>query len=296
MPQSLRLALLACLTTAALAHADEPQYSVALTPVWQGETKLDEGGKAGVNSLLFSASADQAMNPGWSFGLGVRLAQDQWDFESPTRFGGKAPWETIQQGNLGFHINYVTAGYQSFSVMPTIEYAGERGASGNDAIGYGATVIAAQQFSETLQLGLGAGVFREFDKTSAFPFLVVDWQIDKQWHLGNPFDAGPSGPGGLELSYAATERWQIAAGGAYRSERFRLASNNAVSPGGVGQHDRLPVYLRVGYAAQPGWRIDAYAAAAFGGKLKLEDDRGHEIGSENYDTAPLFGISFSGAF
>ncbi|AOX99033.1 hypothetical protein [Jeongeupia sp. USM3] len=294
MPSPPRLALLAGLMTAALAHADGLEYSVALTPVWQGETALDGGGKAGVNSILFSASVDQAMEPGWSFGLGVRLAQDRWDFESPARFDGKAPWGTVRQGSLGFHVNYVTAGYQSFSVAPTVEYAGERGAS--DAIGYGATFVAAQQFSETLQLGLGAGVYREFDKTSAFPFLVVDWQIDKRWHLGNPFDAGPSGPGGLELSYAPTERWQIAAGGAWRSERFRLAGSNAVSPGGVGQHDRLPVYLRVGYATQPGWRIDAYAAAAFGGKLKLEDDRGHEIGSENYDTAPMFGISFSGAF
>lgn len=188
----------------------------------------------------------------------------------------------------------MSAGHQSFTVIPTIEYSGEQGAATNDAIGYGSTFIASQQLGETLKLGVGAGVFREFGETCAFPFLVVDWQIDRQWHLGNPFVAGPSGPGGLELSYAPVEHWQIAAGGAWRSERFRLAGDN--SPGGVGQHDRLPVYLRVGYAGQPGWRVDAYAAASFAGKLKLEDDRNNELNNENYNTAPLFGISVSGAF
>ncbi|BCL74965.1 hypothetical protein JHS3_07010 [Jeongeupia sp. HS-3] len=291
-----RFTLIACLLATGIAAADELEYNVALTPVWQGGTALDDGGKAGVNSILLSASVDQAMNPGWSFGLGARLSQDRWSFESPTRFDGKAPWGSIRQGSIGFHVNYLTEGHQSFSVVPTVEYAAEQGASGSDAIGYGATFIVAQQLSETLQLGIGAGVYREFDKTSAFPFLIVDWQIDKQWHLGNPFDAGPSGPGGLELSYAPTERWQIAAGGAWRSERFRLSSDNQVSPGGVGQHDRLPVYLRVGYAGQPGWRIDAYAAAAFAGKLKLENDKGNDLASDHYDTAPMFGISFSGAF
>ena len=90
----------------------------------------------------------------------------------------------------------------------------ESGASTGNALQYGAVVAATKDFSPTLSVGLGAAVFRQIYETQTFPFLAIDWQIDKNWKLSNPFAAGPTGPAGLELSYTIDEQWEAGSGAA----------------------------------------------------------------------------------
>ena len=83
------------------------------------------------------------------------------------------------------------AGVQvSVFVAPELEWSYESGASASDAKNFGAVLGATEFFSPTLVLGLGAGVFRQIDKTRAFPLLIVNWQIDANWRVSNPFQAG----------------------------------------------------------------------------------------------------------
>ena len=94
---------------------------------------------------------------------------------------------------------------------------------------------------------MGAGVFRQIDKTKVFPYLLINWKITDRWAINNPLPAGPSGGAGLELSYALANKWRLSGGAAYRCYRFRLSESN-YTPNGIGQNSFIPVFARLSYA------------------------------------------------
>ena len=135
-------------------------------------------------------------------------------------------------------------------------------------------------------------MFRQIDRTRVLPFVLVSWQIDDRWRLGNPLQAGPTGGPGIELAYAISGTWEIAGGAGYRESRFRLRDDGA-SPEGIGQNKGVPVFARVSYAVKPGTKLDFYAGAVVGGQLKLLDREGGTVSSSDYDAAPIVGVSAS---
>jgi hypothetical protein len=179
--------------------------------------------------------------------------------------------------------------------VPSVEYAAETGADSGKAWVWGAVASAAKSFSPNLTLGLGAGVYSQIEKTTAFPYVVIDWKIDERWRLANPFAAGPAGPAGLELSYALDGNWDAGVGAAYRSYRFRLDQSGPF-PDGVGESRMVPAFLRVSRKLGAEARLDLYAAAALNGRLKLQDSGGGDLVTEDYATAPMIGLSLSGRF
>ena len=171
----------------------------------------------------------------------------------------------------------------------SIGYAGEEGAEPGDALVYGAVISATKTIGPDLSLGLGAGAFRQIDRWRVFPFLSVRWRINDRWRLSNPLRVGPAGPAGLELAYSIDGNWEAAAGGAYRSYRFRLDEDGTI-PGGIGEIRGIPLFARLSRTWRHGWRADLYAGVLLGGKLGLEDGRGDRIGSASFDPAPLAGL------
>ena len=87
--------------------------------------------------------------------------------------------------------------------------------------------------------------------------------------------------------------WELAAGGAYRSYRFRLKKDGTV-PGGIGETDQIPVFLRASNYFRETLRLDFYLGAVLAGELTLSDSARRELISDDFDATPFLGVSLVG--
>ncbi len=288
----------AALTATATAQSLPPGAtvsSVTLTGIAQFDTDLDSDGSFRRSNLAASGDLLHQFTPQFAAGLSVRYQFDQWSFDQPKAFGGRAPWGDIQAPQVGATFLYAPAADWKILVAPSIEWSYEDGASAGDAQVYGAVVMASKVFSPTLTLGVGAAAYRQLYETKVFPFITVDWQINDQWSLSNPLPAGPAGGAGLELTYAPREGWEFGFGGAYRSTVFRLQGEGA-APGNIGEETAIPLFLRISRDFSEKTRLDFYAIALVNGKLTVNNPSGDEIVSQDYRTAPAVALSLRHRF
>jgi hypothetical protein len=269
--------------------------SAALYARAQLSTDFDQGGSFSWGGLLASGSVLHQFTPQFAAGVSLRYEYQDWHFSNPVAFGGTAPWNNLNFPQVGAAFVYTPAEDWRLALIPTVEWAYENGASTGDALNYGAVVTAARVLSPGLTLGLGAAVYHQIYTTKVFPFPVVDWKIDGHWKLTNPFQAGPAGGAGLELTYAFNDRWEMGAGGSYRSLVYRLAADGPVG-NGIGENKFIPLFLRVSYQLEPRTQLDFYAAALTGGKLTVKNASGNDVTNDAYQTAPALGVTLQTRF
>ena len=270
------------------------QWSYSLTPIYQWDAKLDQGGEFSSERLLLHLQAEKRFGPRIGAGLGLQYGYEDYDFDGVTGFGG-ARWNTLNRFSLSLPFSYRTESPWQLLFSPSLEISAESGAEIDDSLGYGAVAAAVRRIGADLSLGFGLGAFRRIEKSSYFPFIAVRWQITDRLRLANPFRAGPSGPAGLELALDMGNGWELAAGGAYRSYRFRLDKDGAV-PGGIGETEQVPVFLRASKRLRAALRLDLYIGAALAGKLTLEDGDRRELAKDDFDTTPFVGVALAGEF
>ena len=123
----------------------------------------------------------------------------------------------------------------------------------------------------------------------------MNWKINDRLRLSNPLRAGPAGPAGLELAWALNDTWELGAGGAYRSSRFRLRAGGAV-PNGIGEVKFFPVFARLSRRIGPDFQCTLYLGASFLGELSIGDPDGRRLDSAEYDAAPFAALSVTGRF
>jgi hypothetical protein len=300
LPRAVALASLAValLPTTLLAGTPQPgevSASAALSGIYQLDTDLDHGGDFHWAAGIASGRVTRQFTSQFSAGLGLRYDYEDWKFSHPVAFGGAAPWRHLNAPNISVDLGYAFDSDLRIGISPLFGWAFESGAKTSDALTYGAILAATKVFSPTLTLGAGVGVVRQIDDTKVFPFVIVNWQIDDRWRLGNPFPAGPAGGAGLELVYAPDDRWEFAGGGAYRSTRYRLDDTGA-APGGVGENRFIPLFARVSRSFGPQTKVDFYAGIALAGRLKVEDANGATVAKDDYSTAPLLGLTLAHRF
>jgi len=272
------------------AATNPVQLSASLTGIGQLDARLDQGGKFSWNGVLVQGSAARQFTPEFSAALSLRYGYESWHFDEPSALGTVAPWGHINRPAIGFRVAQQVAPQLGLFIAPELEWSYESGASASDAKTFGAVFGATQYFSPTLVLGVGAGVFRQIDKTRVFPLLIVNWQIDDQWRVNNPFQAGPAGGAGLELVRALGSQWELAAGASFRDYRFRLRDDGP-APGGIGRNEGIPVFARLTRQLGPRGHVDLYAGAVTAGKLRVLDANGATLASSSYHPAPLLAAS-----
>jgi hypothetical protein len=284
---------LATPATAALAQTAAPgavSTSASLTGIGQLDARLDQGGNFSWNGAIVQAEATRQFTPEFSAAIALRYGQERWKFAAPSALGAVAPWGQINRPAVGFRLTQQISPQVGVFVAPELEWSYESGASASDAKNFGAVLGATEFFSQKLVLGLGAGIFRQIDKTRVFPFLIVNWQIDDNWRVSNPFQAGPAGGAGLELVRALGPQWELAAGASVRDYRFRLRANGP-APEGVGRNQGVPVFARLTRQLGRQGHIDLYAGAVASGKLRVLDAAGATLSSSSYHPAPLLALS-----
>ncbi len=280
-----------------LAAAQESGWRpfITVSPVYQGDADLASGGDFGVGGILLRGGVSGSINR--DLRAGVTLSYDYLDysFSNPTRFGGVAPWDVVQRYGVAVPLSFGLGEGWSVGVAPSVDWFRENGADTGESIAWGATVSATKRFDSGNLIGLGVGVFDRIERTSVFPFLIVDVRLTDRWRLVNPFAAGPTGPAGLELDYRFDGGWSMGVGGAYRSLRFRLSEGGPV-PNGVGEERGLLLFLRATRELGRDMALRLYAGAVTAGRLRVEDSSGNRLEQEDFDPAPVFGAAFTARF
>ena len=289
---------LATTASAALAQAAAPgqvSMSASLTAIGQLDSRLDQGGNFSWNGVVVQGGATRQFTPEFSAGISLRYGYESWQFDTPSALGTVAPWGHVNRPAVGFRMAQQVAPQLGVFIAPEFEWSYESGASASDAKNFGAVFGATQYFSPTLVLGIGAGVFHQIDKTRVFPLLIVNWQIDDNWRVNNPFQAGPAGGAGLELVRSLGSQWELAAGASVRDYRFRLR-HDGPAPDGIGRNEGVPVFARLTRQLGKQGHIDLYAGAVTGGKLRVLDANGATLSSSSYQAAPLLAASATLSF
>lgn len=266
----------------------------SIAPIFEPSTSLDRGGKAGVNAIIASAGVSRQLTPQWAGGIDFAYTRADWRFDAPAAFGGAAPWGVVQRFGLAAPLVYGSGAWR-YGITPTVELAAEDDAKLSKSFGYGAIASATRIFGPRLAVGLGIGAFDRIEQTRIFPFPIVQWQISDRLRLANPFRAGPTGPAGLELAYTVGDGWEVAAGGAWRTYRFRLDENGRYA-NGVGEVSGAPLFVRVSRSITRDIRADLLAGASVATRLKVEDAQGNDISHDKQGTVPLLGLTISARF
>ena len=287
-----------------LAHAQKMESgreqgtvcSLSFTPLYQFDADLDLGGKFSVSRYYLGFDASHSVSDAWRIGVGVVYDFEKYNFSGTTGFAEPEPWDEIHRLGFSLPVGYRFGKGWSLFFSPQVEFYGESGVDDlEDALSYGAAFGFSYRVNPTLTIGLGAGVFSRIKEERFFPFITIDWKITDDLRLSNPLRVSPAGPAGLELSYRIAEGWEIGAGGAYRSLRFRL-DDSGFAPSGIGEVESLIGWGRLTYRPAPRFRLDLYAGAAFNGEMNIEDKDANHLASDDFETAPIAALTLTAEF
>jgi hypothetical protein len=265
------------------------------TPVYQFETDMDDRGRFDVQRHFLRFNITRPISPQWIIGLGLSLDYERWNFSDIGELTGVELWDEIVRPGISASIIYNTDNGWRLMFIPSLGSAGATGAKISESLSYGTVLAAMHSFRPNLMIGFGAAVSRSLDEWAVSPYLAIDWTINDWFKMGNPFQAGLAGPAGLALTFTPTDDWEISAGGAYRSYRFRL-DDSAIVTDGIGDVDSYVAFLRIGRKLGKHYRMDVNAGALFNGSITINDEDFNELGKTDYDTAPFVGFTIKGDF
>jgi hypothetical protein len=288
----------ALLLVAGGASGAEPgnwQSFASVTPVYQGKGDFDNGGDFSMSGALVRGGGSYDLGGGSR--VGVTLNYDYYDFSFSDNgaFGARAPWGTVQRYGVTAPMSFAVGDGWSVGFAPSVDWFRENGADTGDSLVWGATLSGAKKFADGNRLGFGFGAFAQIEKNTFFPFLIIDWRLGERWRLINPLPAGPAGPAGIELDYDIGGGWTAGIGASYRVLRFRLSETGPVT-NGVGEERGVPVFLRVTHNFSSQMAMHLYGGVVAGGKLTVENASGDKLREEDFDPAPLVGLTFVGRF
>jgi hypothetical protein len=263
---------------------------LSVTPIWQGNTNIDNGGDVEATGIGMRAGTSTGFGAGHRGGVTLHYDYLDFDFSSRTAFGD-APWDQVQR--FGFSVPLGSAGPTAGLTASRPRWTGPARTAPTWVNRWSTAASSARpkHFAPDQRLGLGLGVFGDIEETKVIPIVIVNWRLNDRWSLVNPLPAGPVGPAGLELDYRFDNGWQLGLGAAYRSLRFRL-SETGPAPDGVGEERGVPVFLRLSADFSDQASLALYAGAVLGGELRVENSSGNTLREESFDPAPLLGATF----
>jgi hypothetical protein len=269
--------------------------SSAVTGIHQFAGDLEQGGDVQWSNAMISGSVTRQFVPAFAAGVSLRYDYEDWRIGSPAAFGGKAPWQQLQRPGASLNLSLALSGTLVVSVSPTLEWAYDSRADMTNACIYGTVLSVARVFSPRLTLGAGASTSRQFYSVKTTPFVIVNWKITDRIRFANAAPGGPLGGAGVELRYVPTPEWELAGGGVWRSDRWRLEEHGA-SAGNVGETSFIPMFARLSRKLGPKVKLDLYAGALANNRLTVKDSDGHEIAHDDYGIVPAISATLSGKF
>lgn len=282
-------------TPAWAAGEPDPLFTMNATQFYQFDGNLDSGGTVSLLRIQVNAGSTVRLSNNISLRLNGGYGYADYDFSGSNTFSGGSPWDKLHTVDFSTGISCTALPGWRFTATPAVRMAREEGARWGNALQYGGSLSASRDFGSNLTLGLGVAAFSQLEEVRVTPLLVVNWRINEDLTLANPLRSGPTGPAGLELTYRLGNGWNLAAGAAYRSERFRLNNSGAYADG-IGEVSSIPAWARLSRRMGSTLSLDLYGGVVLGGKMRVEDHDGRRLASDDHDPAPFMAVTVAARF
>jgi len=262
---------------------------LSLSTVEQFEADVGDS-RFDVSSYLVKLDKNLVQSQKMILNLGASFVVSDYSFSGPPADPWSDPWKTIRSADAGLAFILPTEGNWSYILAGTLGWMWEEGADVAEGQVQGIIAAATYAFRDDRHLGVGVGVFEGLEEKMIFPYAAVSWKFNEKLSLSNPLRVGPAGPAGLELTYEASDRWQIGGGVADRSFRFRL-DDEGIAPDGIGEMTGVLTWVRASRRASPKVMVDIYAGAILSGEVSMEDSGGRKLENESFGTVPLAAVT-----
>ena len=271
-------------------------WGIAGGALHQADTDLkDSDGSFSVNRGFVQLNAGYAWDRRNTLSLSGGWGSSNYVFDDASRIEGVRPWGRIEDYRISLPIRFNVGEKADFIVIPSVRSYAEDGASLSDGQTEGVIAGMGWKFSDALTIGPGFGWYSELGGGSnAFPIVVVDWQITDRLSLQTGRGLAASQGPGFTLAYALNDRWKLSA--LARFEKIRFALDEGVQGAAFGEDRSAPLLVSLDYTPWPMTSASVFVGAELNGELSLESDRGREIASSEYETAPLIGFSLQSRF
>ncbi|QXP18178.1 autotransporter outer membrane beta-barrel domain-containing protein [Shewanella algae] len=214
------------------AEAPTSRYTLSLAAIENADTDIDGGGELGRRSYLLGARGDWQLDERW--GLGVSLGYDKldWDFSALPTNGASdmafaaSQFDSAQRYSASVSLRYTLNRHWSLMLAPQLQYAYSDDVSSSDARSYSVIAGAVHRFNSGNMLGFGVAYLNDISEVRTVPYLLIDWQLSDRWRVGNPFQAGFTGPAGIEFSYRISPEMELGLGSSHRTERILVGKTN----------------------------------------------------------------------
>ncbi|QIR16119.1 autotransporter outer membrane beta-barrel domain-containing protein [Shewanella aestuarii] len=281
---------LAALSSTANAASRSPfELNVARTST-ESVTVGDNGNELQRDVWSAKLSAAMPLNKQWM--IGANIGYDNLDYgwrikqDSAIR-NANVPWSSINQYSAGLSLIYRPGNQWTFMFAPKIQYAYADIASSSNAQSYGAVASGMYRFESGNMLGVGVAYLNDISEVRTVPYLAVRWQISDKWVLANPFQAGFSGPAGLEVSYKLSDEWDFGVGSSRRTQRFLIENDDTTI-----EIEEWVGFFRAGWQISQSVSLNAYAGYFFGSEIELSEPKSTEDISNQAAGGLTFKINF----
>ncbi len=257
--------------------------------IHQFDTSLSSGGSYSIDRAFGSFARQWNVSETVTVGLSVAYEYDNYKWTNGGSLSA-SPWNSVNTLSIVPRINYALSDRLSISVAPVMQISGEYDADSGESFQWGAIGAVRYKFSDTLNLGFGLLGLTQLEDSALFiPTPLIDWQINESFAIStirgpeaNPF-------AGAEAIYEVSKSSELALGGGFSSQRFRLSSDSQVS-NGVGQNQNVPIFVRFGVGRDGPWRVDLVAGVSVFNTLELDDSNGNQVGSSSGDAGLILGV------
>ncbi len=233
-------------------------------------------------------------------GISFNYSGTWYDFEGASPLDpapGAAPWGAVTSLLISPSLSVKCDAHWNAFARVFVGCSGENSADVWDSATAGGAVGASYSFNQDFTLGLGVLATSQIeDNILVIPLLIVDWEIYEDLRVTNV--AGPAAyptGNGLELAWRVNDSFELAFGGRWEIDRFRL-DDDASNPDGVGQDEGLPLWVRGTWNINKSIRLDLLGGVRVGSEFHLYDRNGNGLTSTDVDAQPFLGIFFSTSF
>ncbi|NKF50181.1 autotransporter outer membrane beta-barrel domain-containing protein [Shewanella sp. WXL01] len=286
----LALALSSSIGSAQAAYSYSPfKFNVARTSAPNAQVG-DQGNEFKRDVWMIGLAATMPLNRQWS--IGANLGYDNLDYGWKINQGNQlvsneVPWNSINRYSVGLSVNYRPNEQWMLMLAPKLQYAYANTASSSNAESYGVVGMGMYRFESGNMLGMGVAYLNDISKVRTIPYLAVKWQINDNWVLTNPFQAGFSGPAGLELRYKLNDDWDFGFGSSRRTERF-LVEDDDVSI----EIEEWVSFLRAGWQASKSVHVNMYGGYYFSGEMEQSQTEFSQEIENQFAGAVSFEVKF----
>ncbi len=263
---------------------------------YQPTSDIDDGSELSTQSFYVRAGLPLLREPGKFIAFTTRYEWTGYDFDgvTPGSFGALDPWEEVHALKFGLPVFWDLNDDWTLFALPSLRLNFEDGADIGASLTGSLLAGATYQFSDSLSIGPGFGVRTQLeDSTSAFPIVLLDWQLSENLQLTTrPSGSFISGPG-VTMNWQLSDSWRATFGATYENTRFRLSDSNQVASEGIGEYSSVPLYAAFTFQPTPNFHVGVFGGVRFANEIQLENSGGRTILREDADPAPFFGLNLS---